>query len=183
LRFAASIPQCGVPHCARAFEDFAVPSVALPPLPADVEYCVVVRGNDSLGRRRRWQVYAALAAGSLALAAAFAAVGAWLVLPYSLLELAVLACAFAWFDRHARDWERLTIAGDRVIVERAVGRTNERREFNRYWLRVEVDEPGLPRSPRVVLQGGGVPCEFGHALPARERLAMARELRALTGMR
>lgn len=158
-------------------------SVVLPPLPADVEYCVVARGNDSLGRPRRWQVFGALAAVSLALAVAFAAAGAWLVLPYSLLEMAVLACAFAWFDRHAHDWERLTVAGDRVIVERSEGRTRERREFNRYWLRVEVDEPGFGGSPRVVLQGGGATCEFGHALPVPERLAVVRELRQLTGMR
>ena len=47
-------------------------SVALPPPPADPEYCVVARGNVSLSRRQRWQVFAALAAISLSLATAFA---------------------------------------------------------------------------------------------------------------
>ena len=158
-------------------------SVALPPPPADLEYCVVARGNDSLGRRRRWQVFAALAAVSLGLAAVFAAAGAWLVLPYSLLEIGVLACAFAWCDRHAGDWERLVIAGDSVIVERNAGRKRERREFDRHRLRVEVEPAGYGRAPRVVLRGGDAACEFGHALPAAERLAVARELRKLTGLR
>ncbi|HTQ01409.1 MAG TPA: DUF2244 domain-containing protein [Casimicrobiaceae bacterium] len=157
-------------------------SVVLPPLPADLEYCVVARSNDSLGRRHRWQVFGALAAVSLGLALAFAAAGAWPVLAYSLLEIGVLACAFAWCERHAGDWERLTVAGDHVVVERGVGRKRERREFNRYWLRVDV-EAGERRSPRVVLRGGGASWEFGYALPAGERLAVARELRALTGMR
>jgi uncharacterized membrane protein len=159
-----------------------VSSVALPPLPADPDYCVVARSNDSLGTRGRWQIFGALAAVSLGLAAAFALVGAWPVLPYSVLELAVLAGAFAWCDRHATDWERLVVAGDRVVVETGRGRKRERREFNRYWLRVEVED-GLSRSPRVVLRGGGASCEFGKALPARERLAVARELRQLTGQR
>jgi uncharacterized membrane protein len=167
----------------RRLQAGAVSSAVLPPLPADFEYCVVARGNDSLGRRRRWQVFGALAAVSLALALAFAAAGAWLVLPYSVLEVAVLACAFAWCDRHARDWERLTVAGDSVIVERQAGGRQERREFNRHWLRVEVDGHGFGRSPRVVLQGGGASWEFGHALPVRQRLAVARELRTLTGAR
>jgi uncharacterized membrane protein len=173
LRFAAT---------ARA-PSHSVSSVVLPPLPADLEYCVVARSNDSLGRRHRWQVFGALAAVSLGLALAFAAAGAWPVLPYSLLEIGVLACAFGWCERHAADWERLVVAGDRVVVEQAKGRRRERREFNRYWLRVEVEPAGFGRSPRVVLRGGGASWEFGHALPAPERLAVARELRQLTGMR
>lgn len=182
------LPFCALQHrktqlaALRASGD-AVSSAVLPPLPADVEYCVVARGSDSLGRRRRWQVFGVLAAGSLALAVAFAAIGAWPVLLYSVLEVGMLACAFAWVDRRAHDWERLTVAGDRVIVERAEGRTRERREFNRYWLRVEADAPAFGGAPRVVLQGGGASCEFGHALPVRERLAMVRDLRRLTGMR
>ena len=158
-------------------------SAVIPPLPADLEYCVVARANDSLGRRHRWQIFGALAAVSLVLALAFTAVGAWPVLPYSLLEIGVLACAFLWFERHAGDWERLVVAGDRVVVEQATGGKQVRREFNRYWLRVEVEAGGFGRSPQVVLRGGGASWEFGHALPAAERLAVARELRRLTGAR
>ena len=105
------------------------------------------------------------------------------MLPYSLLEIGVLACAFLWFERHAGDWERLVVAGDRVVVEQATAGKQERREFNRYWLRVEVEAGGFGRSPQVVLRGGGASWEFGHALPAAERLAVARELRRLTGAR
>ena len=162
-------------------------SVALPPPPADLEYCVVARANDSLSRRRRWQVFAALAASSLALAVAFAVAGAWPVLPYSLLEIGVLACAFAWCDRHAQDWERLVIAGDVVVVERSTVRKRERREFDRHRLRVEVvdgaERAVSARAPRVWLRGGDAAWEFGHALPAAGRLAVARELRRLTGLR
>lgn len=132
-------------------------------------------------------MFAALATASLALAMAFAAAGAWPVLAYSLLEIGVLACAFACWDRHAEDWERLVIAGDSVIVERRTGRKRERREFDRHRLRVDVEqgsEPGWPsQALRVVLRGGDAACEFGHALPAAERLAVARELRRLTGLR
>ena len=161
-----------------------VSSVALPPLPADLEYCVVARRNDSLGGRR-WIVFAALASVSLVLALAFVAAGAWPVLPYSVLEIALLGCAFAYIERHAGDWERLTVAGDRVVVERAAGGKRERREFNRYWLRVEVEpaDAGFGRSPKVILQGGGTSWEFGNALPVSERIAVARELRKLAAAR
>ena len=166
-------------------------SVALPPVPVDPEYCVVARGNDALGSRRRWQAFAVLAFASLALATGLAVAGAWPVLGYSLLEIGVLACAFAWWDRHAEDWERLVICGDSVIVERRAGRKRERREFDRHRLRVEivksVEQGAAPgwsgTAPRVMLRGGDAACEFGHALPAAERLAVARELRRRTGLR
>jgi uncharacterized membrane protein len=158
-------------------------SVALPPLPADLEYCVVARRNDSLGRRPRWQVFGALAAVSLALAAAFAAVGAWPVLPYSALEIVLLGGAFYYVERRAGDWERLAIAGDRVVIEQMSGGKRERREFNRYWLRVEVESEGFGRSPQVILRSSGASWVFGSTLPVAERLAVAQELRRLTGAR
>jgi uncharacterized membrane protein len=158
-------------------------SIALPPLPAGLEYCVVARRNDSLRQRERWQVFGALALVSLALALAFAAVGAWPVLPYSVLELALLGCAFRWIERRARDWERLAVAGDRVIVEREAGGARERREFNRYWLRVDVEAAAPGGQPQLRLSGGGMSWVFGSALPVNERIVVARELRRMTGMR
>lgn len=155
-------------------------SALLPPVPDGLEYCVVARGNDSMGRAARWRVFFVLAALSLGLALAFAAAGAWPVLPYAVLEVGVLAAAFAWCDRHAGDWERLTVAGDRVIVERSAGRRRERRDFDRHRLRVEVEE----RAGQLIwLREGDAACAFGHALPAPERLAVARDLRRLTGLR
>ena len=35
-----------------------MPEPSLPPLPADPDYCVISRRNDSLTRRRRWSVFA-----------------------------------------------------------------------------------------------------------------------------
>ena len=131
----------------------------------------------------RWRVFGALAAVSLAVAGAFALAGAWPVLAYSALELGMLGAAFAWCGRRAREWERLTVAGDLVVVEQAAGERRQRHAFNRYWMRVEVETAGLGRSPRVTLCGGGTRREFGRALPPAERLAVAKELRHLTGLR
>jgi uncharacterized membrane protein len=78
---------------------------------------VVARRNLSLAPRQRWTVYGALAAGSLAMAIGFVAAGVWPVLPYSILELAALAAAFAWIERRSNDSDSLTLDGDRVVVE------------------------------------------------------------------
>src|SRR5438477_10586879 len=112
----------------------------IPPSLAESEFCVISRRNDSLGTRGRWRFFGSLCIVSFGLALGFAAFGAWMVLPYSALEMAVLYLAFRWMERHAADWERISICGDRIIVERERAETRTRREFNRYWARVEMDE-------------------------------------------
>jgi uncharacterized membrane protein len=75
------------------------------------------------------------------------------------------------------------VADDRVIVERDAGGKMERREWNRQWLRVEMTEGGFGRPGRLTLCCGRDRWEFGNALPAQERAAVARDLKRLTGAR
>ena len=150
-------------------------TVSLPP--TDAAFCVVARRNNSLAPRQRWAVYGAFAAGSTALAFSFAAAGVWPVLPFSALELACLAIAFALIERHAGDVERLTLDGDRVVVEQERAGRASRREFNRHWLRVDVDERGWTHEPRLVLRSGRDEVRFGDSLAACERAELARTIR------
>jgi uncharacterized membrane protein len=143
----------------------------------DAAFRVVASRNHSLAPRQRWTVYGALAAGSLALAFAFAAGGVWPVLPFSVLELGCLAVAFAWIERHSHDMDRLTLDGDRVVIEQERAGRASRREFNRQWLRVELDTEGWTREPRLVLKSGRDAVRFGETVPAGERLMHARTIR------
>ena len=156
-----------------------MPRIELPPLTVDPDYCVVSRRNDSLERQRRWIAFGSLAFASLAVAGSFAWVGAWPVLAYSALELAALGGAFAIIERRAREWERLTVAGDRVIVERGVGAQRRTREFNRRWLQVEVRARSARDEPRLTLRFAGEAIPFGEALPPGQRVEVARTLRRL----
>lgn len=160
-----------------------MPGAAIPPLSVAPEFCVVARWNLSLPARDRWLIFGALATVSLLLASAFAAAGAWPVLPYSVLELTVLACAFRYVERRAASWERLTVAGDEVQVERSAGAASERRTWNRRWLRVELGQSRSGGPGRLYLCHGGERWAFGDALPVEQRAAVARDLRRLTGAR
>ena len=149
----------------------------IPPLPAEPEFCVTSRRNDSLGSRWRWRLFASLVVVSFGFALAFAAFGAWLVLPYSALEMVVLYVAFLWIERHASDWERISVAGDRVMIERQRSGVLVKYEFNRYWTRVEVADEGLARTPRLRLRSAGTCVAVGEELSATERMSLARDLR------
>ena len=151
----------------------------LPPLPVESEFSVVSRRSSSLARRERWTAFGLAAAASFAVAVAFVVAGAWPVLPYSALEIALLGAAFVWVERRAGEWERVTVAGDRVIVEWAAHGRLDRREFNRWWLRVELDE-ARAREPQLLLRYAGEAMDFGSALPPARRVEVARALKRLT---
>ena len=141
------------------------------------DYCVTSRRNDSLGSKGRWRIFAALCGVSFGLALTFAAFGAWPVLPYSGLEMGVLFWAFRWLERHAADWEKVSVSGDRVIVERQRAGVLTRREFNRCWTQLEAEPTGAARPTRLALRYAGERVPFGDELPLAERESVARELR------
>jgi uncharacterized membrane protein len=127
--------------------------------------------------------FCVVAGTSLTLGVAFLFAGAWPILPWTLLEITVLAVAFACLARRAGDWERLTVQGDRVIVERVRSGRMHRREWNRHWLRVETTKAHAGEPARVLLYGAGEACEFGALLAEDQRRQVARQLRGLTGSR
>jgi len=149
----------------------------IPPLCAESEFCLVSRPNDSLGSQWRWRLFASFCVLSFGLALGFAAFGAWMVLPYSALEMAVLYLAFRWFERRAADWERVSVCGDKVVIERERAGVRSRQEFNRYWVRVELEERKFNQPPRLTLRFAGQAVPFGDELPAAERASVACELR------
>jgi uncharacterized membrane protein len=154
------------------------------PSPHEPEYCVVARHRAGLARGSRWIAFGVAASASLGVAVSFAVAGAWPVLPYSALELAVLGAAFFAVERRARNFERLTVDGDRVIVERSVGGRIERREFNRWWLKVEMEGgDNAAREPELRLRFAGEAMDFGKALPPGRRVEVAQALRRLTAGR
>jgi uncharacterized membrane protein len=141
------------------------------------QFRAVARRNDSLGSRARWSLFAALCAVSLGMALTFAAFGAWMVLPYSVLEMGLLCWAFSWIERHARDWERVTVQGDLIVLERNRGGLRMQRDFNRFWTRLEADADASGRISCLKLHYRGESLRFGEDLTHDERRAIARDLR------
>ena len=162
-----------------------MPDAVFPPPLENVEFCVLARPCSSCSTGQRWLFFAILAGLSVAVGLTLAAWGAWPVLPYSGVEIAVLALAFWLVERRMADWERLIVADDRVIVERSRGGRCETREFNRHWVQVELEDPrnAWPRQPRIALRFAGKAVEFGRMLPAPERMRVARELKRVLAER
>jgi uncharacterized membrane protein len=136
------------------------------------EYERVARRNNSLSSSGRILVFAFLFIVSVGIACAFASFGAWLILPFAGLEMLGLYLAFRYVDRHAADFERIAIAGDRVKVESFEAGRATSHELNRLWAQV-VASPG---GARLALRSHGREVEIGRHMNDEQRLTLAREL-------
>jgi uncharacterized membrane protein len=115
-------------------------------------------------------VFAALAVAVLAIAAGFAAAGAWLILPFAGLEVLLLGGAFVLYARHAADYEKLELepASGRLTVEVVDGGRSARYEMDGAKVCVEAG--------RVMLRGAREELEIGRYLGAEGRAQLAAEL-------
>lgn len=124
-----------------------------------------------------------LAAASVSggIATAFAAVGAWPVLPFAGLEIAALWAALRHLRRHADDEERLEITDRQVIVRRRNAGRDECHEFVRYWVRLRVERPPDRGGCRLFLRSHGREVEIGRMLTAIQKQQLAGELKEKLG--
>lgn len=133
------------------------------------------RPNRSLGPvGRRW-VLCAIAATTLGIAAGAAALGAWPVMPFAGLEVALLALAFRAFGRHDADFERLEVGEHEVKVEARDAAKVTRFVAHRPWARVVLRERGARCTLGLAYAGRMVP--LGRMLSDEGRRRLADNLR------
>lgn len=85
---------------------------------ADGVTCITCRPNVALSPLQAAAVMSAAAAVSLLVAAGFWIAGAPWVLPFSFIEVAVLAIAFLHLARHANDCDTVEVSAREVRVQR-----------------------------------------------------------------
>jgi uncharacterized membrane protein len=143
---------------------------ALPFRDGNTGFSLILKRNCSISPAGLAGVFVALAAVVLAIGAAFALAGAWLVLPFAGLEAAALALAYLAYARRAADYERIELAAGRLTVEVAEAQAMSRYEIEACRARVRVD------GGCVVLHGAGEELRLGRHLDAQRRAEFAGEL-------
>ena len=137
------------------------------------DYVYTARRNNSLTSSGRLIAFGFLLTVSVGIATALSlTLGAWPILPFAGMEMIVLFAAFRYIDRHAGDYERITIRDNSVEVEVRDGGSIWRVELERYWARVTHADDGS-----LVLRSRGREVELGRHLREEQRSAFARELR------
>jgi len=145
------------------------------PLADSLPFVHFSKPNRSLGLvARRW-VLGAIAATTLGVAAGATAFGAWPVMPFAGLEVALVALAFGVLRRHDSDFERLEIGEHEVRVEARDARNTTRFVAHRPWARVVLRERGARCTLGLAYAGRTVP--LGRMLSDEGRRQLAERLR------
>lgn len=134
----------------------------------------VLRRNCSVTPRQLGAMFGLLSFLSLAVAGFFWVHGAWMVLPFSMVELLAVGLAFLAYARHATDGEHICVSYGRLVVEREEAGRLQRVEFAGH--AVSVDAPS-DHQPLVSVRGGGRSAEVGRYVRAELRPVLAQEIR------
>jgi uncharacterized membrane protein len=151
---------------------------------APVIFDAVLHPYRSLSRRGFLLLMLLVALVGFAGGIAFVYLGAWPITGFGLLELALFYVMFELSYRSARQFERVRLTRDELVVERHEANGEIRRwRFQTYWLRVIIDEPESHGS-QLMLSSHGRQLTIGSFLTAPERADFARSLQAaLAGLR
>ncbi len=145
-----------------------------------ISYQVTFKQNCALSSSQKKKVVLLLTFIPCCIAIGFLMVGMWLILPFIGMEVAALAFAFYYVNSHESDFERISIAGDSLVVERSTKQGSHQYQLNAYW--VKVVRRKLPNGElRLSLLSHGKEVEVGRYLTKEQREALAEQLQKRTG--
>ena len=139
-----------------------------------------LRRNCSVSPRQLGVMFMLLCVLSLTVAGFFWSQGAWMVLPFSALELLAAGAAFLVCARHATDGEAISLCNGRLVVELEEAGSLHRVEFVGQGVSVELPSDG---KRLISLRGSGQAMQVGRFVRPDLRPVLASELRrALRGV-
>jgi uncharacterized membrane protein len=141
----------------------------------------VARPNHSLSVGGAKLLFAITATVSGLIACAFSFFGAWPVIPFAGLELAVLWWALRRTESAANDFDRITIEAGQLTIETRRGAQVERHEFQPYWARLQYVRPPGQSGHRLLIRSHGKEVEVGSLLTEKQKVALAEELKQTLG--
>jgi uncharacterized membrane protein len=144
--------------------------------------CFVLRPNAACNWRQSARLFAVLAVICLTVAAGFAAMGYWPILPFAGIEVGALGAALYVTARRGHEAEVVRIGDRSVEIEKGRRRPERRWLFERTWCEVVLSEPRHRWYPRrLAIRSGGEQVELGRFLGEEELEMIAVELRYWVG--
>lgn len=138
----------------------------------------VVSPNNSHGTRGKMIVFAAILLVSIMIAFRFWLLGAWMVMPLMLLEMAVLGGAFYLVHRSAKDREVIDISETGLNITRHHKSQVKQWNFQPYWVQVILSRDKIKWYPtHLRLRSHGKSIEIGTCLTDEEREELSENLK------
>jgi len=139
---------------------------------------IVLKPNFSWSWKANLVLLYTLMAISLTVGTGFLLQGAWLVLPFSMLEMLFLAGCIYYCVLKCSRQEVITISEHEVLIESGYKHPDQSRQFNRSWSQFLVSTPKHPWDPKVVsIRSHGKELEIGSFLNQRDKSVLVGTLK------
>jgi uncharacterized membrane protein len=138
----------------------------------------VLAPNRSISWRELLLFYFLTCIVALAIGLFFTLQGAWLVLPFSGLEMLALGLGLYVTSRKVYRSEVITLDPDRIRIEKGVQQIDQSWEFRTPWVSISDDrDNGRRGRRRLVIGASGSSVEVGSFLANREKDELAFQLK------
>lgn len=147
------------------------------------EHRITVRPNASLSQRGAYLFFAGIFVVSLTIALRFFVLGAWLILPFALIELGVLAFCLGLVLKSNQRMESIYIKDDGVTLILRDKNSESRLDFHRYWVQLVTEVSGTGKfisewhPMRLLLRSHGRSVEIGSFINYKEKKQLEEQLR------
>lgn len=139
---------------------------------------IVLRPNLSWTWQYNLYLLYTLTTLSLMIGIGFMVVGAWVILPYSVLELSVLFACMYYCIKKCERQEVITVTDYLVKIERGTRTPSESWQYQRLWSNFMVQKPRHPWDPALVaIRSHGKELELGNFLSRGDKQELIRQLK------
>lgn len=144
------------------------------------EQCFVIRPNASMSTKCAWVVFSIIVVLSIAVMARFVLLGAWMVVPFTLAEVAFIGGILWLVIRSNQCVETIFYKEDELRIVQQDSQQCKEWTFQPYWVQVFLQSGRHPWYPdRLLIQSHGQSLEIGACLTASERTSLAEALSEL----
>ncbi len=113
----------------------------------------------------------------LLIAVRFVLLGAWVVLPFAILEIVLLAAGFWMYERTGRYRETVRVSRNNFFITKDSVHGLKTSQFNPDWVQVDLKlDPGNWYPSRLLIRSHGKQVEIGACLTNQEREALSKAL-------
>ena len=141
---------------------------------------IVLKPNNSATWRFNMMVVASLAIIAVLISTFFMLQGAWLIAPFSGLEVLVLLGCLYLCARSNIQTEVIKFSPDKVTIEQGRTFAEKSWEYHRSWAKIFVRKARLEGYPdQVVIRSHGRELELGSFLNKDDKVQLVRKLRKI----
>ncbi|MDA9366190.1 DUF2244 domain-containing protein [Pseudomonadales bacterium] len=145
--------------------------------PASLTGRIVLAPNFSWTWRANLTLLYSLMAISVVIGGGFLLAGAWLILPFSILEISFLWLCIHYCVSRCYRQEIITISTHEVMIEKGIFHRQEVRNFNRSWSQFLVKSPRRRGDTSTIcIRSHGQELEIGSFLNQDDKTRLVRQL-------